>query len=145
VFKSYQKNMFDGLTPYQMNSYRNSKLSKSCRTHRLWRVWFSLISGVFVILLVYWAFFQTGTSLTITIVVVYRRQRLALGSGSLSREGFFSPTTVVIRGLSFFFVCLFGFFFWFLWSHPKDQPIQSPLATHKDMWRIYSNPDPHRY
>jgi hypothetical protein len=27
------------------------------------------------------------------------------------------------------------------WSHSKDRPIQSPLATHMGMWRIYSNPD----
>jgi hypothetical protein len=32
----------------------------------------------------------------------------------------------------------------FLRSHPMDGPIQSPLTTHKGMWRIYSNPDPHR-
>jgi hypothetical protein len=31
----------------------------------------------------------------------------------------------------------------FLWSHPKDRPIQSPLTIHEGMWRIYSNPDPH--
>jgi hypothetical protein len=31
----------------------------------------------------------------------------------------------------------------FLRSHPKDRPIQSPLTTHKGMWRIYSYPDPH--
>jgi hypothetical protein len=28
-------------------------------------------------------------------------------------------------------------------SHLKDLSIQSPLTTHKEMWRIYSNPDPH--
>jgi hypothetical protein len=28
-------------------------------------------------------------------------------------------------------------------SHPKDCPIQSPLMTHRGMWRIYSYPDPH--
>jgi hypothetical protein len=32
----------------------------------------------------------------------------------------------------------------FFRSHPKDRPIQSPLTTHKWMWRIYSNPDLHR-
>jgi hypothetical protein len=31
----------------------------------------------------------------------------------------------------------------FFRSHPKNRPIQSPLTTHKGMWRIYSNPDPH--
>jgi hypothetical protein len=31
----------------------------------------------------------------------------------------------------------------FFQSHPKDCPIQLPLPTHKGMWRIYSNPDPH--
>jgi hypothetical protein len=31
----------------------------------------------------------------------------------------------------------------FFQSHPKDHPIQSPLTTHKGMWRIYSNPDLH--
>jgi hypothetical protein len=31
----------------------------------------------------------------------------------------------------------------FFRSHRKDRPIQSPLTTHKGMWRIYSNPDPH--
>jgi hypothetical protein len=31
----------------------------------------------------------------------------------------------------------------FFRSHPKDLPIQLPLTTHKGMWRIYSNPDPH--
>jgi hypothetical protein len=29
--------------------------------------------------------------------------------------------------------------------HLKDWPIQSPLTTHKGMWRIYSNPDPHQW
>jgi hypothetical protein len=28
-------------------------------------------------------------------------------------------------------------------SHPKDRPIHLPLAKHKGMWRIYSNPNPH--
>jgi hypothetical protein len=32
----------------------------------------------------------------------------------------------------------------FFRSRQKDRPIQSPLTTHKGMWRIYSNPDPHR-
>jgi hypothetical protein len=31
----------------------------------------------------------------------------------------------------------------FFRSHPKDRPIQSPLTTHKGLWRTYSNPDPH--
>jgi hypothetical protein len=31
----------------------------------------------------------------------------------------------------------------FFRSHPKDRPIQSPLTTHKGMWRTYSNKDPH--
>jgi hypothetical protein len=31
---------------------------------------------------------------------------------------------------------------WF--SHPKDSSIQSPLMTHKEMLRIYSNPHSHR-
>jgi hypothetical protein len=33
--------------------------------------------------------------------------------------------------------------FFFFWSHPKEYLIQSPLATHTGMWRIYCNPDPH--
>jgi hypothetical protein len=28
-------------------------------------------------------------------------------------------------------------------SHPKDRPIQSPFTTHKGMWKVYSNLDPH--
>jgi hypothetical protein len=32
---------------------------------------------------------------------------------------------------------------WFFQSHRKDRPIQSPLTTHKGMWRTYSNKDPH--
>jgi hypothetical protein len=31
----------------------------------------------------------------------------------------------------------------FFWSHPKVRPIQSPCTTHKEVWRIYSNPDSH--
>jgi hypothetical protein len=31
----------------------------------------------------------------------------------------------------------------FFRSHPKDCPIQSPLTTHKGVWRTYSNLDPH--
>jgi hypothetical protein len=31
----------------------------------------------------------------------------------------------------------------FFRSHPKDRPIQSPLTTHKGIWRTYSNLDPH--
>jgi hypothetical protein len=30
---------------------------------------------------------------------------------------------------------------WFFQSHLKD--LQSPLTTHKGVWMIYSNPDPH--
>jgi hypothetical protein len=30
----------------------------------------------------------------------------------------------------------------FFWSHPKGRPIQSPLTTHKEMWRTYSHLDP---
>jgi hypothetical protein len=33
----------------------------------------------------------------------------------------------------------------FIWSHPKDRPIQSLLTIHKGIWRIYSNPDPHGF
>jgi hypothetical protein len=32
----------------------------------------------------------------------------------------------------------------FFRSHSTDRPIQSLFTTHKAMWRIYSNPDPHR-
>jgi hypothetical protein len=28
-------------------------------------------------------------------------------------------------------------------GYPNDRPIQSPLTTHKRVWRIYSNPYPH--
>jgi hypothetical protein len=28
-------------------------------------------------------------------------------------------------------------------TNPMDRPIQSPHTTHKEMWRTYSNPDPH--
>jgi hypothetical protein len=52
-------------------------------------------------------------------------------SGPLSREGFLLCHTCCGTGPRFFR------------SHPKDRPIQSPLTTHKGMWRIYSNPDPH--
>jgi hypothetical protein len=52
-------------------------------------------------------------------------------SGPLSREGSLSCHTCCDTGPRFFR------------SHPKDRPIQSPLTTHKGMWRIYSNPDPH--
>ena len=31
---------------------------------------------------------------------------------------------------------------WFIWSHPKERPIQSPFTTHKGIWRVYSNRDP---
>jgi hypothetical protein len=99
----------------------------SCQTPTLKSV-ISFISVVFAIFLVYWVFFQTGTSLTITILVDYllfyvplrnffhfltfadeRRQILALGSGSLSREKFLSPTPIVTRGLNFFFFFLLFF------------------------------------
>jgi hypothetical protein len=36
---------------------------------------------------------------------------------------------------------------WRIYSNPdphKSIPIQSSLTTHKGMWRIYSNPDPHK-
>jgi hypothetical protein len=33
----------------------------------------------------------------------------------------------------------------FFRSHPKDRPIQSHLTTHKGVWMIYSNPDPHGF
>jgi hypothetical protein len=52
-------------------------------------------------------------------------------SGPLSREGSLSCHTCCDTGPHFFR------------SHPKDRPIQSPLTTHEEMWRIYSNPDPH--
>ena len=32
----------------------------------------------------------------------------------------------------------------FFRSHSKDRPNQSPLTTHMEMWRTYSNLDPHR-
>jgi hypothetical protein len=48
----------------------------------------------------------------------------------LSREGCLSCHTCCDTGLRFFR------------SHTKDRLIQSPLTTHKWMWRIYSNPDP---
>jgi hypothetical protein len=50
----------------------------------------------------------------------------------LSREGSLSCHTCCDTGPRFFR------------SHPKDRPIQSPLTAHMGMWRIYSNPDPHR-
>jgi hypothetical protein len=31
----------------------------------------------------------------------------------------------------------------FFRCHPKDRPIQLPVSTHKGMWSIYSNLDPH--
>jgi hypothetical protein len=49
-------------------------------------------------------------------------------SGLLSREGSLSCHTRCDTGPRF------------LWSYPKDRPIQSPLMTHEGMWRIYSNP-----
>jgi hypothetical protein len=52
-------------------------------------------------------------------------------SRPLSREGSLSRHTCCDTGPRFFR------------SHPKDRPNQSPLTTHKRMWRIYSNPNPH--
>jgi hypothetical protein len=49
--------------------------------------------------------------------------------GLLTRRDLYRATPAVTRGLVFFR------------SHPKDRPIQSPLTTHKGIWRIYSNPD----
>jgi hypothetical protein len=49
----------------------------------------------------------------------------------LSRQGSLSCHTCCDTGPQFFR------------SNPKDRPIQSPLTTHKGMWRIYSNPDHH--
>jgi hypothetical protein len=57
-------------------------------------------------------------------------QTYARNSGPLSREGSLSCHTCCETGPQF------------LRSHPKVSPIQSPLTTHKGMWRIYSNPDP---
>jgi hypothetical protein len=51
--------------------------------------------------------------------------------GPLNRDGSLSCHTCCDTGPRFFR------------SHPKDRPIQSPLTTHKGMWRIYSNPVPH--
>jgi hypothetical protein len=50
--------------------------------------------------------------------------------GPLNREGSLSCHICCDTGPRFFR------------SHPKDRPIQSPLATQEGMWRIYSNPDP---
>jgi hypothetical protein len=58
---------------------------------------------------------------------------LGLCSGPLSKEGSLSCHTCCDRRPRF------------IRSHPKDQPIQSPLTTHEEMWRIYSNPDHHGY
>jgi hypothetical protein len=52
-------------------------------------------------------------------------------SGPSSRDGFLSCHTYCDKGPRFFR------------SLPKDRPIQSPLTTHKGVWRIYSNPEPH--
>jgi hypothetical protein len=52
-------------------------------------------------------------------------------SGTFSRDGSYRVTPTVTWN--------FGFF----WSRPKDNPNQSPLTTHKGMWGIYSNLDPH--
>jgi hypothetical protein len=32
---------------------------------------------------------------------------------------------------------------WFFRCHLKDRPIQSPLTTHRGVWRTYSNQDRH--
>jgi hypothetical protein len=59
-------------------------------------------------------------------------QNLGLRStGPLSREGSLSCHTCCDTGLRLFR------------SHPKDRSIQSPLMTHKGMWRIYSNRNLH--
>ena len=55
------------------------------------------------------------------------------GAGPLSREGSLSCHTYCDTLPPVFR------------SHPKDLPIQSPLMTHKGMWRIYSNLDLHGY
>jgi hypothetical protein len=52
-------------------------------------------------------------------------------SGPLNREASLSCYTCCDTGPQFFR------------SLPKDRPIQSPITTHKGMWGIYSNPDPH--
>jgi hypothetical protein len=53
-------------------------------------------------------------------------------SGPLSREGSLSCHTCSNTGPRCYR------------SHiKKDRPIKSPLTTHKGMWRIYSNPNPH--
>jgi hypothetical protein len=51
--------------------------------------------------------------------------------GPLSREGSLSCHTCCDTGPRFFL------------SHLNDCLIQSPPSTHKGMWRMYSNPDPH--
>jgi hypothetical protein len=51
-------------------------------------------------------------------------------SGHLSRDGFLSCHIYCDTGPPF------------SRSHLNDRLIQSPLTTHKGMWRIYSNPDP---
>ena len=58
-------------------------------------------------------------------------QAYARRSGPLSREGSLSCHTCFDTGPQF------------SRSHPKDRPIQSPFTTHKGMWKIYSDPDPH--
>jgi hypothetical protein len=70
----------------------------------------------------------------VTIAVKGCKFRAMLGAQGLwagSRERSLSCHTCCDTGPRFFR------------SHPKDRPIQSPLTTHKGMWKIYSNPDPH--
>jgi hypothetical protein len=60
-------------------------------------------------------------------------QNLGLCSAlrALEQGGIFIVPHLLWHGLSIFPVS------------SKDHPIQSPITTHKGMWRIYSNPDPH--
>jgi hypothetical protein len=68
------------------------------------------------------------------IIIGEGLQNLGLSrrSGTLSRDASLSCHTCCDTGPRFFL------------SYPKDRPIQSPLTTHKCVWRINSNPDPHR-
>jgi hypothetical protein len=63
----------------------------------------------------------------------YKIEAYARRSGPLSREGSLSCHTWCDTGPRF------------SRSYPKDRPIQSPLTTHKGMWRIYSYTDPHGF
>jgi hypothetical protein len=51
--------------------------------------------------------------------------------GFWAGRDFYRASPAVTRGLVFFR------------SYPKDRPIQSPLTTHEEMWKIYSNTDLH--